>query len=258
MRLERDRHNWLISNRDATPTDWLSLVRDRYLLRRRNSCSKRRANARRPLLPLSADIPRLACNVGFGSILLKKSKMLPRQNSRKSLSVADSFWGCVLHVAERICSSRRGPPCLTALNASAALKNLVPTAARTSIEPAPLGPFAMSASLIGRLRSSTFRLLPLQCRCRSRARASLRNRHQGPCMGLLLSRSSAVQRMSSFVSFFVRSESPFLRPDPQRARAVARRGLSRLAGAPTFRYASLLRGHTSTASSTTARWGRSG
>src|SRR5262245_5202633 len=30
-------------------------------------------------------------------------------------------------------------------------------------------------------------------------------------MGLLLSRSSAVQRMSSFVSFFVRSESPFLR-----------------------------------------------
>ena len=37
---------------------------------------------------------------------------------------------------------------------------------------------------------------------------------KGPCMGLLLSRSSAVQRMSSFVSFFVRSESPFLRPDP--------------------------------------------
>src|SRR6266849_7067210 len=33
-----------------------------------------------------------------------------------------------------------------------------------------------------------------------------------PCMGLLLSRGSAVQRMFlSFVSFFVRSESPFLR-----------------------------------------------
>ena len=30
-----------------------------------------------------------------------------------------------------------------------------------------------------------------------------------------MSRSSVVQRMSSFVSFFVRSESPFLRPDPQ-------------------------------------------
>ena len=107
-----------------------------------NCCSTALLNERLPLLADS----------------LKKSKILPRQNSRKSLSVADSFWGCVLHVAERICSSRRGPPCLTALNASAALKNLVPTAARTSIEPAPLGPFAMSASLIGRLRSSTFRL----------------------------------------------------------------------------------------------------
>src|SRR6266849_417397 len=33
-----------------------------------------------------------------------------------------------------------------------------------------------------------------------------------PCMGLLLSRGSAVQRMFlSFVSYFVRSESPFLR-----------------------------------------------
>ena len=37
-----------------------------------------------------------------------------------------------------------------------------------------------TASLIGRLRSSAFRLSTLQWRCRSRARASLRNRHQGP------------------------------------------------------------------------------
>jgi hypothetical protein len=45
-----------------------------------------------------------------------------------------------------------------------------------------------------------------------------------PCMGLLWSRGSAVQRMFlSFVSFFVRSESPFLRPDPQQRQAVARR-----------------------------------
>ena len=79
-----------------------------------NCCSTALLNERLPLLADS----------------LKKSKILPRQNSRKSLSVADSFWGCVLHVAERICSSRRGPPCLTALNASAALKNLIPTAAR--------------------------------------------------------------------------------------------------------------------------------
>ena len=42
---------------------------------------------------------------------------------------------------------------------------------------------AMSASLIGRLGSSAFRLSdspPAQYRCRSRARASRRNRHQGP------------------------------------------------------------------------------
>src|SRR5664279_2078640 len=38
----------------------------------------------------------------------------------------------------------------------------------------------MSASLIGRLGSSAFRLSTSQYRCRSRARASLRNRHQGP------------------------------------------------------------------------------
>jgi hypothetical protein len=38
----------------------------------------------------------------------------------------------------------------------------------------------MSASLIGRFGSSAFRLSPPQCQCRSRARASLRNRHQGP------------------------------------------------------------------------------
>src|SRR5476651_1695270 len=39
----------------------------------------------------------------------------------------------------------------------------------------------MSASLIGRFGSSAFRLsTTIQCRCRSRARASLRNRRQGP------------------------------------------------------------------------------
>ena len=36
------------------------------------------------------------------------------------------------------------------------------------------------ASLIGHLGSSTFRLSTGACRCCSRARASLRNRHQGP------------------------------------------------------------------------------
>jgi hypothetical protein len=50
----------------------------------------------------------------------------------------------------------------------------------------------------------------------------------------------------------------FFVPTRSRARAAARRGLSRLAGAPTFRYASLLRGHTLTASSTTAPLGAVG
>ena len=39
---------------------------------------------------------------------------------------------------------------------------------------------SMTASLIGRLGSSTSDYPPLQCRCLTRARASLRNRHQGP------------------------------------------------------------------------------
>src|SRR5665647_3153046 len=38
----------------------------------------------------------------------------------------------------------------------------------------------MSASLIAVWGQALSDYLPLQCRCRSRARASLRNRHQGP------------------------------------------------------------------------------
>ena len=38
----------------------------------------------------------------------------------------------------------------------------------------------MSASLIGHSGSSAFRLSTMRCRCHSRARASLRNRHLGP------------------------------------------------------------------------------
>src|SRR4029453_10634472 len=38
----------------------------------------------------------------------------------------------------------------------------------------------ISASLIGRLGQALSGYPPLQCRCRSRARASLRNRHHGP------------------------------------------------------------------------------
>ena len=45
-----------------------------------------------------------------------------------------------------------------------------------------------------------------------------------PCMGLCLSRSFGTPaHLLSFVSFFVRSESPFLRPDPRFAYVGARR-----------------------------------
>src|SRR5260370_39702914 len=45
-----------------------------------------------------------------------------------------------------------------------------------------------------------------------------------PCMGLFLSRSFGTPaHLLSFISFFVRSESPFLHPDPQQRQAVARR-----------------------------------
>ena len=48
------------------------------------------------------------------------------------------------------------------------------------IEQSSIAAVHESASLIGRFGSSAFRLSTLRCRRRSRARASLRNRHQGP------------------------------------------------------------------------------
>jgi hypothetical protein len=58
----------------------------------------------------------------------------------------------------------------------------------------------------------------------------------------------------SFVSFFVRSQSRFLRPDPRFPGVVARRSCQGL----TLRHALSLPGLTLTASSTTARLVRSG
>ncbi len=69
-------------------------------------------------------------------------------------------------------------------------------------------------------------------------------------MGLSLSRSLPGRRIFFLRQFFVRSQSPFLRPDPRFALVDAR---SRLAVAPTLRHAPPLPGHTLTASSTTAR-----
>src|SRR5262249_31514289 len=64
------------------------------------------------------------------------------------------------------------------------LKNR-PAEVRFSNRPSGSSAFRLStASLIGRLGQALSGYPPLQCRCRSRARASLRTRHQGPCMGL--------------------------------------------------------------------------
>ena len=69
----------------------------------------------------------------------------------------------------------------------------------------------MSASLIGRLGQALSDHPPLQCRCLTRARASLRNRHQGPCMGLFC-QGDLAGRPFFFASFFVRSEGRFFVP----------------------------------------------
>ena len=50
----------------------------------------------------------------------------------------------------------------------------------TALKRTWVGVVAMSTSLIGPFGSSAFRLSTGRCRSRSRARASLRNRHQGP------------------------------------------------------------------------------
>jgi hypothetical protein len=80
----------------------------------------------------------------------------------------------------------------------------------------------------------------------------------GLCQGGGVSTGDRSAHLSSCVSFFVRPESPFLRPDPRLAHAGARRSCPRLAVAPTLRHAPPLPGHTLTASSTTARLVRSG
>ena len=78
---------------------------------------------------------------------------------------------------------------------------------------------------------------PPQFRCRSRAHASLRNRRQGPCMELSLSRSLLGSKSFVLRQFCVRSQRPFLSPDPHFALVAAR---SRLAVAPALRHASPL------------------
>src|SRR5882724_2050222 len=82
----------------------------------------------------------------------------------------------------------------------------------------------MSASLIGHLGSSAFRLstttvsMSLAGSCFSSESAP------GPLYGAFFVKEFArAANLLSFVSFFVRSQSPFLRPDPRFADVVARR-----------------------------------
>src|SRR3954454_10556631 len=62
----------------------------------------------------------------------------------------------------------------------------------------------------------------------------------------------------SYLGFFVRSDRPFLRPDPRYAHVGARRSCQGWPFAPTLQQASLFPGHTLTAPSTTARSVRPG
>src|SRR5258708_11751088 len=112
----------------------------------------------------------------------------------------------------------------------------------------------MSASLIGHLGSSAFRLstttvsMSLTGSCFSSESAP------GPLYGVFFVKELARAAKLSFVGFLVRSQSPFLRPDLRIADVDARKICTRLAVTPTLRHASPLPGHTmTTASSATAR-----
>jgi len=77
-----------------------------------------------------------------------------------------------------------------------------------------------ASSLIGRSGSSAFRLSTTYSADVAHVLALL----FGIVWGFFCQEAQAVQRMSSFVSFFVRSESPFLRPDPQQGQGRRAQG----------------------------------
>src|ERR1700686_610637 len=116
----------------------------------------------------------------------------------------------------------------------------------------------MSASLIGHLRSSAFRLTTTAMSMSLTGSRFSSESAPGPLYGVFLYGVFFVKEFAraaklSFVGFLVRSQSPFLRPDLRIADVDARRICTRLAVTPTLRHASPLPGHTLTASSTTAR-----
>src|SRR5260370_10773767 len=102
----------------------------------------------------------------------------------------------------------------------------------------------MSASLIGHLGSSAFRLstttvsMSLTGSCFSSESAP------GPLYGVFFVKELARAAKLSFVGFLVRSQSPFLRPDLRIADVDARKICTRLAVTPTLRHASPLPAHT--------------
>ena len=116
----------------------------------------------------------------------------------------------------------------------------------------------MSASLIGRLGSSAFRLSAITVTMSLAGSCFSSESAPGPLYGVFFVKEFArAANLFSFVGFFVRSQSPFPRPDLRIADVDARRICTRLAVTPTLRHASPLPGHTLTASSTTARLRRS-
>src|SRR5207247_6700949 len=72
-------------------------------------------------------------------------------------------------------------------NVKKTLANSEPSTHGTSRPSIDVG--STAASLIGRQGQALSGHPPLRCQCRSRALASLRTRHQGPCMALSLSRN---------------------------------------------------------------------
>jgi len=111
----------------------------------------------------------------------------------------------------------------------------------------------MSASLIGHLGSSTFRLsinavsMSLAGSCFSSESAP------GPLYGVFFVKEFARAAKLSFVGFLVRSQSPFLRPDLRIADVDARKICTRLAVTQPCGMLRPCQAHTLAASSTTAR-----
>src|SRR5258708_5238090 len=95
----------------------------------------------------------------------------------------------------------------------------------------------MSASLIGRLGSSAFRLSAVTVSMSLAGSCFSSESAPGPLYGVFFVKELAGAAKLSFVGFLVRSQSPFLRPDLRIADVDARKICTRLAVTPTLRHA---------------------